>query len=48
MPTNIQCAIEDQLPDGTLDARMQRQGPVSRINQPSFDGFELGVFKQLA
>src|SRR5690606_36709049 len=40
--------IEDQLPDGPLDTRMQREGAVGRVADPGFDGFELGMLEQLA
>ena len=31
-----------------LNARMQGQGAMGRVADPGFDGFKLGVFKQLA
>lgn len=36
------------MPDGALDAHVQRQGGISRIADPGLHGFELGVLEQLA
>jgi hypothetical protein len=33
---DVERTIEDQLPDGALDARMQRQGAMRRVAQPGF------------
>ena len=46
-PAHVQRAIEDQLPYGPLDADMQRQGAMSGVADPGFDGFELGVLEQM-
>lgn len=46
-PTDFQRAVQDQLPDRTLNAGVQRQGAMSRVTYPGFDRFELGVLEQL-
>lgn len=46
-PTDVQRAVQDQLPDRTLNAGVQRQGSMRWVTYPGFDRFELSVLEQL-
>lgn len=36
---DVQRAVEDELPDAALDARIQRQSAMRGVTNPGFDGF---------
>ncbi len=47
-PAHVDRALEDQLAQGALDACVQRQAGMRRVDQPGLYRFELGMTEQLA